>query len=179
MIKSLPKKVYICEKCGKETPKWVGCCPSCRSWNTMIESVTAPKQYHIPKQSEKRKAQMVELEPQSDILNNWYSMQREIALKGDCRCMECGKDIRWDLQQDKTWINRRCLAHIIGKAKHPSTSTHIENVLFLCWTCHSEWDSSWSKAMSMNVFDIAVEKVKKFREEIKEQHSKLPIQFFT
>ncbi len=52
------KTVYCCSECGEETSNWAGKCPSCGSWNTLVEmkldapgpgsrsgrrSVTAPK----------------------------------------------------------------------------------------------------------------------------------------
>ncbi|MGM9774776.1 MAG: DNA repair protein RadA [Candidatus Egerieousia sp.] len=33
------KKAYFCSKCGYESPKWLGQCPSCREWNTFTEEV--------------------------------------------------------------------------------------------------------------------------------------------
>ncbi len=39
------KTVYVCSDCGGVSPKWLGKCPSCQAWNTLIESVpesTAP-----------------------------------------------------------------------------------------------------------------------------------------
>lgn len=33
------KTVYICQNCGSRSPKWMGRCPSCGEWNTMIEEV--------------------------------------------------------------------------------------------------------------------------------------------
>lgn len=33
------KTVYVCRKCGYETPKWMGKCPSCNSWSTLEEDV--------------------------------------------------------------------------------------------------------------------------------------------
>lgn len=42
------KTVFICGECGFESPKWMGKCPSCGSWNTMVEEsivkVKAPTQ---------------------------------------------------------------------------------------------------------------------------------------
>ena len=35
--------VFFCKECGYETPKWLGQCPSCKNWNTMVEEPTAPK----------------------------------------------------------------------------------------------------------------------------------------
>ena len=28
---------FACTECGTETPKWLGKCPGCGSWNTMVE----------------------------------------------------------------------------------------------------------------------------------------------
>ena len=36
---SKPKSIYTCTECGGTTPKWLGKCPSCNAWNTLIESV--------------------------------------------------------------------------------------------------------------------------------------------
>ncbi len=33
------KSVFVCSECGYETPKWMGKCPSCGSWNTMSEVI--------------------------------------------------------------------------------------------------------------------------------------------
>lgn len=30
-------KIYVCEDCGNDQPKWSGRCPSCASWNTLAE----------------------------------------------------------------------------------------------------------------------------------------------
>ncbi|OQB20547.1 MAG: hypothetical protein BWY11_02303 [Firmicutes bacterium ADurb.Bin182] len=34
------KTVFVCGECGYESSKWIGKCPSCGSWNTMIEEST-------------------------------------------------------------------------------------------------------------------------------------------
>lgn len=36
------RTVYICSECGYETPRWLGKCPDCGSWNTLIEQAAAP-----------------------------------------------------------------------------------------------------------------------------------------
>jgi DNA repair protein RadA/Sms len=33
------KTIYTCTECGGISPKWLGKCPSCAAWNTLIESV--------------------------------------------------------------------------------------------------------------------------------------------
>ncbi len=43
---SKPKSLYTCSECGGTSPKWLGRCPSCEAWNTLVESVaesTGPK----------------------------------------------------------------------------------------------------------------------------------------
>jgi DNA repair protein RadA/Sms len=35
--------LFICSECGYETRKWLGKCPECGSWNTLIEEIAAPK----------------------------------------------------------------------------------------------------------------------------------------
>ena len=35
------KKVkYVCQECGAESVKWLGKCPACGQWNTLIEEET-------------------------------------------------------------------------------------------------------------------------------------------
>ena len=36
------KTVFICTECGDASPKWLGKCPSCEAWNTLVESVAEP-----------------------------------------------------------------------------------------------------------------------------------------
>ena len=33
------KTVFVCKECGNESPKWMGRCPGCGTWNSMIEEV--------------------------------------------------------------------------------------------------------------------------------------------
>lgn len=39
---SKTKSVFICQSCGYESAKWMGRCPSCSAWNTIIEEFTEP-----------------------------------------------------------------------------------------------------------------------------------------
>lgn len=38
MEKSNKKTVWYCSSCGNESPKWMGRCPACGEWNTMVEA---------------------------------------------------------------------------------------------------------------------------------------------
>lgn len=33
------KTVFVCQKCGFESPKWAGKCPDCGEWNSLVEEV--------------------------------------------------------------------------------------------------------------------------------------------
>ena len=37
------KTVYVCSNCGETSPRWMGRCPSCGEWNTMVEDVVVPE----------------------------------------------------------------------------------------------------------------------------------------
>ena len=37
------KSVYICNECGYRSPKWLGKCPGCNSWNTLEETLEPPQ----------------------------------------------------------------------------------------------------------------------------------------
>ena len=41
----LPATIYVCQNCGSQSRKWLGQCPDCKEWNTLVEErfrVTAP-----------------------------------------------------------------------------------------------------------------------------------------
>jgi DNA repair protein RadA/Sms len=37
------KKIFVCENCGSTNPKWLGRCPQCEAWNSIIEVLETPK----------------------------------------------------------------------------------------------------------------------------------------
>jgi len=39
MAKARGRTVFVCQQCGYKSPKWVGRCPECGEWNTMVETV--------------------------------------------------------------------------------------------------------------------------------------------
>lgn len=46
------KSIYVCSNCGETSPRWMGRCPSCGEWNTMVEDVIAAE----PKTTVKKSA---------------------------------------------------------------------------------------------------------------------------
>lgn len=37
------KSVYFCQECGYESAKWLGQCPACKAWNSMVEEKVTTK----------------------------------------------------------------------------------------------------------------------------------------
>ncbi|CDI50846.1 DNA repair protein RadA [Clostridium tetani 12124569] len=33
------KSYFVCQECGYESPKWLGKCPDCNTWNSMVEEI--------------------------------------------------------------------------------------------------------------------------------------------
>ena len=40
------KKKYICQECGYVSARWMGKCPECQEWNTLVEELYHPNQSH-------------------------------------------------------------------------------------------------------------------------------------
>jgi len=39
MAKGRARAIYVCQQCGSQSLKWVGRCPDCGEWNSMLETV--------------------------------------------------------------------------------------------------------------------------------------------
>lgn len=50
---------YVCQQCGHESPKWMGRCPECGEWNSLVEEVVAP----APKRPSTRQAPITGAQP--------------------------------------------------------------------------------------------------------------------
>ncbi len=46
-MKKISKSVYVCRECGYQAPKWMGRCPDCGKWDTLVEEVSQ-KQGRLP-----------------------------------------------------------------------------------------------------------------------------------
>jgi DNA repair protein RadA/Sms len=38
-----PKHVFVCQECGAQSPKWLGRCPECGAWNSLVEEQVAER----------------------------------------------------------------------------------------------------------------------------------------
>ena len=50
-MKSRAKAVFICQTCGFRSPKWLGRCPTCGEWNSLVEEIeeeTPAAEYAFP-----------------------------------------------------------------------------------------------------------------------------------
>src|SRR5438067_8866843 len=37
-----PSTIYVCQNCGSQSRKWLGQCPDCNEWNTLVEERFRP-----------------------------------------------------------------------------------------------------------------------------------------
>jgi len=50
-MKDRVKTVFVCQSCGFRSPKWLGRCPACGEWNSLVEEVeeaAPPAEYAFP-----------------------------------------------------------------------------------------------------------------------------------
>jgi len=52
---SKAKTAFFCQKCGAQSPKWIGKCPSCGEWNSYVEEVLHKEKNNPAKREEKNK----------------------------------------------------------------------------------------------------------------------------
>jgi DNA repair protein RadA/Sms len=43
-----PKTIFVCQDCGSQQQKWLGRCPDCGAWNTLVEERAAPAPVAAP-----------------------------------------------------------------------------------------------------------------------------------
>lgn len=66
---SKTKSAYFCQNCGHETPKWLGKCPGCSSWNTLVEEIKIKKNSATPfsrKPTDAKPKQIEDIKPQDN-----------------------------------------------------------------------------------------------------------------
>ena len=45
-MKKKISSAFFCQKCGTQSPKWLGKCPQCHEWNTLVEEIINKDQKH-------------------------------------------------------------------------------------------------------------------------------------
>lgn len=67
LLMSKIKTLYVCQSCGHSSPKWLGKCPDCESWNSFVEEKTFGKSRHSSSSQKPGKAEAVALESIGDV----------------------------------------------------------------------------------------------------------------
>lgn len=75
------KTAYFCQSCGHQSPKWLGRCPSCGEWNTLVEEV-------LEKEDKKRALGAVEigefgLKPKAIVEIKYEEEPRIVTIDGE------------------------------------------------------------------------------------------------
>jgi len=91
-----------------------------------------------------------------DELEQYYFLHNQL---GWVRCENCNQSVK---------AARVSNAHILPKGIFKSVSTNIHNHMYLCFSCHSQFDSNWEIAYSMFVFKKAKERYEKFKQYVTE-----------
>jgi DNA repair protein RadA/Sms len=56
------KTIFVCQNCGKESPKWLGRCPECQQWDTFVEKKLSPStSRYLPTTSENPARELAQL----------------------------------------------------------------------------------------------------------------------
>lgn len=164
MIKS---KRLPCELCGKEVNirstlkvgdnKGKKVCPYCVSKNTVKKSTDQNKRAKSKRAAER--------EGLPEFFDSSIS-----ELKENPFCQNCGCKI--NTNYNPSWN----IAHILSKRTYKSVSSNTHNKLFLCSSkdlggnsCHEKFDSGLEVRKTMPVFDLALQKFVKFKDECLER----------
>ncbi len=91
------KVQFVCQNCGYVSPKFLGRCPNCGKWNTMVEEIeqdTTDRRTRTSLTGEKAKPTKI-----ADVVLKRTSGQNEIRRTEPCARWRCGTGIhgldRW------------------------------------------------------------------------------------
>ncbi|KXG44872.1 DNA repair protein RadA [Tepidibacillus decaturensis] len=77
------KSKYICQECGYESPKWMGKCPGCHQWNTMVEEIeqktSSPNRLQISWSSSPQSISGINVEEEPRINTNIEELNRVLG----------------------------------------------------------------------------------------------------
>ena len=84
MAKNLNR--FFCKECGYETIKWLGQCPSCKKWNTIVEATKAEQEkskafsrVHNGEKAEARKLKDIELAEEDRMKTGFSELDRVLG----------------------------------------------------------------------------------------------------
>jgi hypothetical protein len=136
---AIQQKKKLCSQCGNEDFIWAkGKCKNCSIY---------PSISNVKKNIEDR-----------EDLDIFFEHHIKILTSNKICCENCNNPI-----YEPTSAN---IAHILPKSIFKSIRSNNNNCMYLCLTCHGNYDSSWDKAIKMKCFHIAKERFNKFKEYI-------------
>lgn len=141
-MSSIKPKIGICKICQKQGPVIAGLCNT-HYWANR-DKINAAK----PKAKEKKEV--------GKVVGAFIGAQTLVMPEN---CEECGNP----LPKSPPWMRRSCIAHILKKRTDygfPSVAIHPLNVLFLCHTCHADFDNlGESHILKMKTLPLMKERV--------------------
>lgn len=90
-----------------------------------------------------------------DGLGDFFQHHMSCILNNRKCCEECGKRLSGTVSE---------VAHILTKSRHPEVAKNDDNVMYLCFDCHSKFDSSVAQRRSMKCYPLAVERFNRIKE---------------
>jgi len=82
---SKTKTVFFCQNCGAQSPKWVGRCPSCGEWNTIVEEIISTNKTsggNIYKKNQEKPIEITSLETVTEMRIDTHSNELNRVLGG-------------------------------------------------------------------------------------------------
>lgn len=170
----MKNKLYKCDNCGRQvvirsrikegSKKGLKVCSNC--YNQIVKPLSGSNEKVVGRPLDVKKVRPTH---DYDALKAYFEYHS--TKKWNPTCENCGYPL-----QD---MNKKNCAHIVPKSIFKSVATNLDNEMDLCTTfdredgktgCHEQYDSSWTTAKRMPVFEIAKSRFEKFRHLIEEQH---------
>lgn len=142
-------KVGKCIDCAPDAPAKPLIAKRCEfHYKIHRNKVNAGKKHNVEKKAFKKD------------LNVYFASQ---ILQIPATCENCGCDIRWQREKHP----RALVAHILPKRKQggfPAVATHPKNRVFLCITCHTDFDNKGAEyAENMRCLPIMRQRFEEFK----------------
>ena len=78
---TMNKVCFYCQSCGHETHKWLGKCPACNKWNTIIEEIKSERTQNNPFSSLSRGSTPTKVQNiQGNIDSRFSTFDRELDI---------------------------------------------------------------------------------------------------
>jgi len=84
-VKKSAKTIYCCQSCGYQTPKWMGKCPDCGTWDSIVEERSAARSFRDTHRSLKNQQSTpvaidsIELETENRLLTDIHEFDRVLG----------------------------------------------------------------------------------------------------